>query len=72
MKDFCLLIALSHGGRFLGFSDTDELHFSAESSGAFALCASMHESKPFETMIGCLVLGFIFANLRRNKYDYWL
>ena len=38
------------------FSDTDELRFTAESSGVFALCASMHEAKPFETMIGYLIL----------------
>ena len=42
--------------RILRFSDTDELRFKAESSGVFALCASMHEAKPFETMIGYLIL----------------
>ena len=38
------------------FSDTDELRFKAESSGVFALCASMHEAKPSEAMIGYLIL----------------
>ena len=42
--------------RILRFSDTDELRFKAESSGVFALCASMHEAKPSETMIGYLIL----------------
>lgn len=38
------------------FSDTDELRFKAESSGVFALCASMHEAKPSEAMVGYLIL----------------
>lgn len=46
------------------FSDTDELRFKAESSGVFALCASMHEAKPFETMIGYLIL--VLYSITRN------
>jgi len=42
--------------RFLRFGDTDELRFKAESSDAFALCASMHEAKPSEAMVGYLIL----------------
>lgn len=38
------------------FGDTDELRFKAESSDAFALCASMHEAKPSEAMVGYLIL----------------